>query len=440
MAMNHLGFNRRVSESACLKPSLPPLKRQQRLLFTGENADVWTPAETNAPFQLIGTSSFRTPAYHWRALLRAQNHAARGAQFLPSHSQRHYGAMVILSDGSQALGTNVEASRQVTQCDLKVAMATAFNQSIQAPHDERRTALAKKGLLPQAPTVKAVYLANAALDAGLPTPCADCQEWLNSDFCTPETEVISLEPAREKNGPPVVRIRTVSDLLPLYQDKKRISKPSGNTALPAMSDIPIILSPQAKRVMVASPLLERANLQLCMQAAIAAYEAQAADSSRRPAVAVKLVDSVEIHTGTQFHWSSRWFQAADLATVAHAQQAASQASIQSSLLASVETRAPRFAPVKWLSAIPAWFKPQPESDFPLVLLGKSKIGKAPSLPPVQLIAYYGDTAELPPITSLGRLGRQPNAQNILFLTRESNTLQVRTLADYMPELYKPPAR
>jgi cytidine deaminase len=337
---------------------------------------------------------------HLTNLFQVLRHARASQNVYSNLSKRHYGAMVILDNGIQSIGTNVEASRQTVFCDLRYAITNGMNLSIAAAKDcELR--------LPT-PKVKTIYLVNATVEGDSPVPCSDCQEWLNSRFCSPDTQVISLEKNPEGIGA-MVRTRTVRDMLPFHQGRTAVRL----TTEKAIADLPVGMSESAARLLNStsdSRFPEKLRkLAAQAQSAYQRNKSASADSGLRTGVAMMLSPLGQIVSGGRFDWSTRWHESADLATAVQAFQQTERA--QQAIRGLTEWRwMPHFINQK----LQSWLEP----------------------PKIRAVAYYGDDAQLPPLASLGRIARHRGSSETLIVTVEDDQLQMRTIADFMPEMYR----
>jgi hypothetical protein len=322
---------------------------------------------------------------HQQHLERLQRHAQTAARLAPNYSGRHYAALVKLADGTEGMSANVEASRQLTLCDLRLAIGAAQNQWIQKQSQQQQTPS-------PLPPVKTIYLVSANLKDDHPIPCADCQEWLASPICPPDASVISLE-KNTAGKPPLMRQRSVREMLPLYKGRAITSK----TQHP-LAELPVTFSTLAttRPTEQYPPLTKQAARELMDQAQTAylANRSLARDSKVPTGVAMLLYPSGRLITGARVDWSTRWHVPADLATVA----------------AGLTQR-----------------NPQTPADEDAANTKPEKI---------QAVAYYGDDTQLPPITSLGRIARNRGSAETRILTIEDDTIQVRTIKDFLPELYR----
>lgn len=312
---------------------------------------------------------------------------------VPNYSGRRYGALVTLADGTEGMSTNVEASRQVTLCDLRLALSAAQNRWIEKQAENPNPF--SQAILPP---VRSIYIVNGDPNSvESPIPCADCQEWLASPLCPPETEVISLEPKKSDGGQNTVRHRTVREMLPLY--KNRVN-PVFTSEAP-ISTLPISYSERAEKVISALPEAQLRNLLEKAKQAYLEGRMLAKESRMDTGAAVLLSPSGHIATGNRVDWSSRLHESAELNGAAQG-----------------------FAVVNRL-----------RNGFNrLTNLGQNEKNKAPQT--IQAIAYYGDDPNLPPIASLGRIARKKGSAQTLILSIESDRVQVRTIRDFLPELYR----
>jgi cytidine deaminase len=341
-------------------------------------------------------------------LLEAVAHARTSQRMFPNLSHRHYGALVEMDNGVHALGTNVEGSRQLSLCDLRVAITSAFNQSVaqQSLHRLSQTP-------PPAPQIKTIFLVNAESTGGSPIPCSDCQSWLNSRFCSPDTKVVSLEPDPQNQGN-LVRIRTVGKMLPLHKGRNH---PVRMATAQSMAQLKVNMSSRAKMVLgSAKPSISFQTLKTMMTQAQLAYQKDqpdAKDSGLKTGVCVRLSPNGSLHSQSRFDWSTRWFESADLRAVANGFDAVwGQQTAWSQLLKT-----------NWLP--------------PLL---KQRVSSWLEAPTVQAIAYMGDDPGLPPLASLGYIARRRGSLDTLILTVEDDVIHCRTIADFMPEMYQTPSK
>ena len=327
-------------------------------------------------------------------------HAQASRDVYSNLSKRHYGAMVILDNGIKSIATNIEASRQFSICDLRAAITQGINQSI----DTMKDCPTK---LPT-PTVKTIYLVNATVESDSPVPCSDCQEWLNSRFCTPDTQVISLENGPNNQGW-AVHSRTVRDMLPLHIGRGSLRL----TTEKSLADLPLVTSKTAFAILEQAEYpTSAAQLRKLLTQAQSAYQqnqSDTANSGLQTGVCMILSPFETMTSGGRFDWSTRWHEAADLSTAVQAFQQTER--IQQAIRTVSE-----------LSCLPRFIKKQLQPWL--------------EPPKIQAIAYYGNDPNLPPLASLGRIARERGSSNTLIVTVENDRIQLRTIADFMPEMYR----
>lgn len=334
---------------------------------------------------------------HQANLEKLRTYTQLAAKLAPNYSGRHYGALVILADGTEGLGTNVEASRQVTLCDLRLALSTAQNSWV-----ERQ--MGKPDTASKVPAVRTIYLVNADVDGDQPIPCADCQEWLASPLCPPDTEVVSLERGPE-GGAPLIRSRTVREMLPLYKERSQIRF----TTSEPLSELPVQYSGAAKALQEPLPEAQVRQLLAKAQKAYQAGQSLAKESKRETGAAVLLSPSGVITTGNRVDWSTRWHESADLSAAAEGLSQVNRLRQQMQRLSLGQW---------WPAALGGKRQQQPASDS------------------IRAVAYYGDDSSLPPIASLGRIARKRGSAQTLIVTVERGCVQIRTIQDLLPELYR----
>lgn len=339
-------------------------------------------------------------ALHWERLKRVQTHTQTARRYFPNFSKRYYGALVVLENGIEGMGVNVEPTHQTAFCDLRYAITNAVNQSIAA-----KTGQKSLGTV-QTPKVKTIYLVNSELQKdAAPIPCSDCQEWLTSRYCSPDTQLISLEQA--PHGKEMIRFRTVKEMLPQHSKQSAVRF---WTERP-VSALPISISEEAQLLWQSLGRGKKAENQvrnlvmLAKQAFLEQPEPKKEKSREKQAgAAVLLGPSGIIERAARLEWgSTRWFEPTDLRAVS---------------VALNELHKQQF----WIRKLPGFLQRfwqsrlQPQS--------------------IQAVAYYGNDAYLPPVASLGRLSRFNGSKEVLLVTVENDRIQVRTSKDFMTEMYR----
>ncbi len=336
-----------------------------------------------------------TLSEHAENLSSARLHAQKAGKKRPTRSGKHYGTLIVFEDGRKALGTNIESGTHAARCDLSVALDQAINQDIAENPDT------------PSPKIKTIYFTNADPKGEPAIPCVDCLERLDTeDGIGPESRVII-----EKTFDGAVK-----DLLPLH--KGRPTPPRMNTetlwhpraARPTYSlAAQSVLTQKFKDSRKQRARFENQLLNLVSKAQ-SAYEKNIPTESKRPqTTACALVSPGSLTlSGTRLYWNStRWFEEADRQTVAL-------------LLQTTEALQQRLRQVtKYLPGFSA-----------------RHLQKVLKTPAIQAIGYYGNDPSSPSIASLGRFARKEGSPDILIATIEDDQLQIRTIGDYLPFLYK----
>lgn len=353
--------------------------------------------------QQDATLSVDNEVVHRQKLKQVQLHAQKARQLYPNFSSRHFGALVVLENGIEGMGTNIEASPRTTFCDLRYAIMNALNQSIAAESGKWADDSVIRPV--RNPRIRTVYLVNSNLDKDpAPVPCSECQEWLSSRFCTADTQVISLE--KDQHGQETIRSRTVKQMLPLHMDRS----PTRFFSSKELKRLPIVVSDSAQPIWQAMGGERKAlkTIRSLMSEAKQAFQEQPPTSHSRKedaqaAAAVLFAPSMMVRRAGRFEWSGRWFEPPDL-------RAASAA------LESIRKQQAR------IRKLPGF----------LQFLFKSRLSE----PHIQAMAYYGKDGQLPPIASLGKLARQSSLKDAMLITVENDVIQARAIQDVMPEMYR----
>ena len=86
--------------------------------------------------------------------------------------------------------------------------------------------------------------------------------------------------------------------------------------------------------------------------------------------------------------------------------------------------------VEW---VPRW--PQ-DSDLIAAQIGINVLNqKGIPDPIVKAVAYYGDHQELPSIKSNGRLAQRRGSKDVIIISIENNSIQIRSIRDYQPHIH-----
>jgi uridine kinase/cytidine deaminase len=302
----------------------------------------------------------------------------------PNFSNFHVHAAVELSNATWASAPNVELSREVTLCAERTAILAALANA------------------PAGTTVKTIVVSNSGGE--FKNLCAECLSWLaTGKFFSPDTEIVSVarDPA---TGRISIRIRTLKSILPYHL---------GAARQPSITDQPIgslevAVSPAAAELGASASAAKS-----LMEQARKAYARGAADkfAAKPSAAAVRLSDSGTAGA-VRFQWAARFSDYEDLGAAASA----------------LEKSAKRRARLQSIVRL------ADKATFGLLKLQQRAAGLL-AAPSIAAVAYYGADADLPPIASIGRLTRQGAGPNTLILRIEDGRVQVRTLGEYMTEIY-----
>jgi hypothetical protein len=335
-------------------------------------------------------------------LLKAQSFAQANAtaNLKTPDNKRFFGAVLEFEDGQRFLSGNYILLRERPRCDIDNAITLGVNQwREQNWKSDKPLAM---------PKVKALYLANAD-SHNVASPCEDCLGLLNTPIFTPDTQIFTLE-GNQARPNSLVRKQTVANMLPLHQG--RAESINWLTKRP-VSELPVTQSEAASAVLaqMKDPLSPKKIRHLVAQAKKSYEQSQKTD----PITQMHAGSAVSIHTtrrhshtGARFEWARRWPEFADLNAAKNGIQKAQKRQLVFQQLSEQ-----------------AWVP-----DFVKNAVQQHK------MPYIEAVAYYNDTP--PSIRSLGRLRRHRGSDDTLVITVENDTIQVRTMLDYMPEVHKTP--
>ncbi len=344
-------------------------------------------------------------ARHLKRLRQVHQHGLKGKQS-PNFSNRHYAAGLLARSADNqtpqwTMGTNIEPTWQHSTCDLRVAYDQLRNQAIQKGQEK-------------APLIDTIYLVNADLNQMPPIPCADCQNLMTTQDFSPKTRVISLQQDPDTRQFRL-KMRTIQDMLP-YSHRDIAVRYTTDAPL---DTLPVTRSPQAKQVLSNTGKPPQESLRSLLQQAQESYLNGVNPPNRTQTGSAMLLSPIRTPvTGSRLNWSTRWFQPADLAALHHGLEIWQRVqTIVKTLFQTCQAHLPDFI------------------RQPLESMFQRAIGWLKQHPHIQAVAYYGDEPHLPPISSLGRLARKHATPDTLIVTIENDRVQIRTLADYMPEMY-----
>jgi|CXWL01.1.fsa_nt_gi uridine kinase/cytidine deaminase len=312
-----------------------------------------------------------------RAYTNVQDDHAHQKNF----SDFHVHAGVELADGRWFSAGNVELSRELTLCAERAAIAAALDNSKISQ------------------IVKTVIVSNSG--AEFKKLCAECLGWLSTGkYFSPETQIVSVA-RNAASGRFSLKIRTLKELLPFHVPSFGLA----STSEKPIDSLKLDVSPRAAALKPSDR-----ELKGLMSRARGAYVAGSAESfSSKPAAAAVSLAPFGRASAVRFQWAPRFSEAEDL-------QAASNALEKTTRLQTRLRTVLRF--------------------LDRVTFGKLHLeDRFLSAPKITALAYYGKDTDMPRIPSLGRLVKQGASKDTLILRIENDRIAVRTLDEYMPEIY-----
>lgn len=351
---------------------------------------------------------------------------ANAHQRVGNVSGDYYASAVELEDGTWGVGTNVETSPTDRSCGERISMMVAWNTSIQKhvryTHDYNFQAS-------QGMRVKRFVMSQATLGKHL-VPCSDCQGWMaNPRYFSPTTEIGTLQ-ADPETGRYTLWIRTLQDLMPMW------GRHQPSLTQRPLEALPVEVSPLAEQAYQdlnqTRRVSERTRTQLLKQAQSAYEHNVTTDFTQRKVGAAALLSSGHIVSSSRFEWHKRTIEAADMRASGGG-------------LELLKRR--RAMQAQWwsqtLGYLPSALANPTEQAIKAVRQAVSKALPGvtqklfPPEPKVLAVAYYGEIPEeIPSIRSLGYLAKQQHGgPDTLLMMIEGDTLQVRSIRDYMAEIY-----
>jgi hypothetical protein len=330
-------------------------------------------------------------------------------------SGRNFSTTIQLQSGVKATAVNSEFNREDILCGERSAIVSALNQAIQKipfriiKDNPKALEKAAEGL-----QVKRLIMSGAHRQKGenpvseaqdnlsSPAPCSDCLSWLSTDeYFSPNTQVVTLEktlnpPAGQKPAF-TLNIQTVQQLLPNW-GVKAVSK--SNQGIDAL---PVVISDSAKGLLGKHPWfvgkqMNPAGLETMaktlLQKAKASYDANPLTevSKKNAAVATQFQNLETPIAASRFDITARWYLEPGKTTL---------------------EKGFRKMQVNGLTTDP----------------NQGAVAIA--------YAFYGDTA-LPTVSTLGHLSqleRGNGADQTLIINIENEKIQVKTIRDWMPQVY-----
>ncbi len=334
-------------------------------------------------------------------------------------SGRNFSTTIQLQSGVKATAVNSEFNREDILCGERSAIVSALNQAIQKiPFkliQNNPTALEKasEGL-----QVKRLIMSGAHRQKGenpvsdaqdnlsSPAPCSDCLSWLSTDeYFSPDTQVVTLEktlsPAVSQTPGQkpafTLNIQTVQQLLPNW-GVKAVSKSSQG-----IDALPVVISESAKGLLSQHPWfvgkqMTQAGLETMakslLQKAKTSYDTNPLTevSKKNAAVATQFQNLEAPIAASRFDITARWYLEPGKTTL---------------------EKGFRKMQVNGLTTDP----------------NQGAVAIA--------YAFYGDTA-LPTVNTLGHLSqleRGNGADQTLIINIENDKIQVKTIRDWMPQVY-----
>lgn len=315
-------------------------------------------------------------------ILEAHEQAVSNAQ-QGNFSGFHYASNALIQDsaghGVWGLGTNLEVSREITLCGERSAFSAAWNRFLKKYPNQS-----------ESPKVKVLAMSSykpIGEDPAQDFMCGECISWMaSSQFFTPNTLIISLLKSGDKQNPFVLKVKTRDQYLP-----KATTQQASWTTLPATS-LTCVLSHKATQALEQRQHLSEnppsvETLQRLFDLAKATFETYPTYTlSGKPGACAVLLSNGEMAAGSRFDITQRWFVPPDITLASQALQ-------------------------------------------------KHQQNEQPGLK-VIAVAYVGYDPQTPGTAQLGMLA-QPRlgSPDTLVVTASHDTLNINTIADYLPILY-----
>lgn len=293
-------------------------------------------------------------------------------------------------------GVNIVLSNSQVLCSERASVTDAFTENVSSGV----TNSSASTFNPQRkPKVKTMILSTVNLAEEL-TPCSDCMSWLNTNtYFDPNTRIVNLiQDATTQQ--PQLWVRTLRDILPMWGQQK----PSISYRM--LESLPIQLSSTAQGMPHLTPEKVRYLISRAKQDYL---ESQPTKFTQSKLSCAALFSNGVVSADSRFEWHKRLVESADL------------------------------------NAVGKGFRPRPTWKTllmsPLTKLGsvlkKWILNRPAEEPTVKAIAYYGHVEEeIPDIRSLGYLAKkQHGSADVLVICIEDDLIQVRTIRDYLPNLY-----
>ncbi len=353
--------------------------------------------------------------YHLDNLYQIAQRDAR----TPNHKDEHFATAIHTTGQPEIMRSNLTVSEHLTSCDL-------MNAHHEKSFIERQNAPRVYGASPQPPAPKdinTIYIISSDIseDGIKPTPCSECLDLMvKADDISLDTDVITL--IREPNTsvpknenpnnlkPLTLHVRQVRDLLPLHMR-------SDISFVPTIPVKKLALSKATQAFLAqTNASFNEKDLRSLVKEALTAYNKNTfAERSQQPVGASILAEpGHQVMAMGRFDWAGRLFEMPDLMLVAN-------------VLSQSKNRLGKL----YESAYNGLNKFETTQRISNKLPDRSTR--------VTAIAYISnDEHNTPPIKSLGRMVKRRLAPETSIITVENDVIEIRSIVDYMPEIYETP--
>lgn len=345
-------------------------------------------------------------------VLEAHEQAAKNKE-LGNLSGRTFATNMMFENGHWAVASNIENSDEIVLCGERSALVTVWNKTLsKLSLGKLRTDAAYKQKALNGLKVKYMAMSNFSPPGTAPAgnACSDCLSWMNLDrFFQASTQiaVINKDP---QNGKYKLTIRPLTEQLPYWgkQQPSITDKP--------IESLPVQISDRAKAAVVKANISQEQLIETIQKAKEAYEDAQTTElSDKKVAASVLLSPGDVISKAERMDWTRRWFIPPDILAASNGYQLVKQCQ---RLIQSGMQNLQKVLPSGGDNA-----------DLAQKLVGHEKDDVK-----INAVAYYGNE-KVPYIESLGRISQDRGSGDTLVVLVENDTVQVRTILDYMPYLY-----
>ena len=324
-----------------------------------------------------------------------------------NQSGRFYVTNAHMQNGVWGLGTNIELalSDDILLCGERSATVRAFNGaldkfSLADFQDDAKRAEIKDGMKIDFMALSSGHK-DFGDDAAAGSPCSECQSWISTkEYFSPTTQIASVIKDPDKDGHWILRVNEARDFLPLLATQA--ASQSDETPY----SLPVDFSDKAKASLADMGVSEAGfedTARELLNKSKTAFDAEPTEnmSGQRYAVTALFPDS-KIYTQARVDLNPRWPSLVpDLAVLAEG--------VREGMKPAVANRTMEHR----------------------VALAPEK----PEAPQVQALAYWSETPK-PTVQNVGKLAqKQVGNPNALVVVVENDRIQVRTLLDYITEIY-----